>query len=211
VASSNICFNLNLNGGADRPDLSSVAVMDWVQDMTARWMRIMSAAGDGSTPLDEAVGKISEIGGAPGKRRRPGRLKRNDAPAEASAVTVLCRQLVAGVLVSDLMAGQLCALTGQTREQLLGQLSGGLPQQLPDQQLRSLQAELSGSYAQLQDAERASYAGLGTRIEELLRLAEEQASALIDAARAEAAQITASAGTLEPCPRCGRTNQTPGS
>jgi hypothetical protein len=186
--------------------------MDWVQDMTACWVRIMSAAGDGSTPLDEAVRQISEIGGTPGKKRRLGRLKRDaDAPAEESAVTVLCRQLVAGVLVSDLMAGQLCALTGQTREHLLGQLSGGLPRQLPDQQLRALQAELSGSWAQLQDAERASYAGLGTRIEQLLRLAEEQATALIDAARAEAAQITASAGAPEPCPRCGRSDQTPGS
>lgn len=185
--------------------------MDWVQDMTARWVRIMSAAGDGSTPLDEAVATISEIGGTSAKRRRPGRLKRNDGPAEASAVTVLCRQLVAGVLVSDLMAGQLCALTGQSREQLLGQLSGSLPQQLQDQQLRALQAELSGSCAQLQDAERASYAGLGTRIEQLLRLAEEQATGLIDAARAEAAQITASASTPEPCPRCGHTDQTAGS
>jgi hypothetical protein len=27
--------------GCDHPDLSSVAVMDWVQDMTARWVRIM--------------------------------------------------------------------------------------------------------------------------------------------------------------------------
>jgi hypothetical protein len=186
--------------------------MDWVQDMTARWVRIMSAAGDESTPLDEAVAKISEIGGTSGKRRRPGRLKRSDAaPAEASAVTVLCRQLVAGVLVSDLMAGQLCALTGQTREQLLGQLSGGLPLRLPDQRLRALQAELSGSCAQLQNSERASYAGLGTRIEQLLRLAEEQASALIDAARAEAAQITASAGPPGPCPRCGHTDQSAGS
>lgn len=190
--------------------------MDWVQDMTERWVRIMSAAGDGSTPLDEAVRQVSEINGAPGdgapgKKRGLGRLKRNDAaPAEASAVTVLCRQLVAGALVSDLMAGQLCALTGQTREQLLGQLHAGLPQQLKDPQLHALRAELSGSRAQLQNAERVSYPGLGARIEQLLRLAEEQASALIDAARAEAAQITASAGTLEPCPRCGHTDRAAG-
>jgi vacuolar-type H+-ATPase subunit H len=44
---------------------------------------------------------------------------------------------------------------------------------------------------------------LGNRIEQLLRLAEEQASALIDAARAEAAEITSSAGTQQPCPMCG--------
>jgi hypothetical protein len=107
------------------------------------------------------------------------------------------------VLVSDLMVDQLCALTGQTRGQLLDQLCGGLPQRLRDLQLRALQAELSGSCSLLRDAERASYSGLGTRIEQLLRLAEEQASALIDAARAEAAEITSSAGTQEPCPRCG--------
>jgi hypothetical protein len=190
--------------------------MDWAQDMTERWVRIMSAAGDGSTPLDEAVRQLSEIGGASGsgasgKKRWPGRLRRNAAaPAEASAVTVLCRQLVAGALVSDLMAGQICALTGQTREQFLGQLSGGLPQQLKDQQLRILQAELSGSRAQLQNEERPSYSGLGARIEQLLRLAEEQAAALIDAARAEAARITASAGTVEPCPRCGHADRAAG-
>ncbi len=178
--------------------------MDWVQDMTARWVRIMSAAGDSGTPLDEAVRQISEIGGSPGKKGRPGRLKRNAAAsAEASTVTVLCRQLIAGVLVSDLMIDHLCALAGQTREQLLEQLSGDLPRQLQDQQLRTLRAELSGSCAQLQDPEHASYAGLGTRIEQLLRLAEEQATALIDAARAEAGEITASAGTQEPCSRCG--------
>jgi len=178
--------------------------MDWVQDMTARWVRIMSAAGGGGTPLDEAVRQISEMGGTPAKKGSLGRLKRNAAAsAEASAVTVLCRQLIAGVLVSDLMIDWLCVLAGQTREQVLGQLSGGLPQQLQDQQLRALQAELSGSCTLLQDPERAPYAGLGTRIEQLLRLAEEQASALIDAARAEAAEITSSAGTQQSCPRCG--------
>jgi hypothetical protein len=93
---------------------------------------------------------------------------------------------------------------GETREQVLDRLSGGLPQQLPDQQLRALQEELSGGRTLLlQDPERASYSGLGNRIEQLLRLAEEQASALIDAARAEAAEITSSAGTQQPCPRCG--------
>lgn len=178
--------------------------MDWVQDMTARWVRIMSAAGGGSTPLDEAVHQISEIGGTPEKKGRFGRPKRNSAaPAEASAVTVLSRQLIAGVLVTDLIIDQLCALSGQTREQVLDRLSGGLPQQLQDQQLRALQKELSGGCTPLQDPERASYAGLGSRIEQLLRLAEQQASALIDAARAEAAEITSSAGNRQPCPRCG--------
>ena len=177
--------------------------MDWVQDMTARWVRIMTAAGAGGTPLDEAVQQVSQIGGTPGKKGLLGRLNWNDATAaEAAALTVLSRQLIAGVLVSDLMIDQLCTLTGQTRQQLLDQLSGSLPEQLPEQQLRALQAELSGSCALLQDPERAPYAGLGNRIEQLLRLAEEQASALIDAARAEAAEITATAGAHQPCPRC---------
>jgi hypothetical protein len=109
------------------------------------------------------------------------------------------------VLVGDLMADQLCALTGQRADQLLDQLSGSMPSKLRDRQLRALQAELSGSCAPLRDPERATYAGLGDRIEQLLRLAEEQASALIEAARAEAAGITAPAGTPQPCPRCGGT------
>jgi len=182
--------------------------MDWVQDMTARWMRILSAAGDGSTPLDEAVQQINEIGGiggiggAPGKKSRLAGLKRNAAtPAEASTVTALSRQLIVGVLVSDLLVDQLCALTGQTREQFLAQLPGSMPHRLRDQQLRALRMELFGSCRLLQDAGRTSYQGLGSRIEELLRLAEEQASALIDAARAEAAEITASAAAQSPGPR----------
>ena len=152
--------------------------MDWVQDMTARWARILSAAGEARTPLDEALQEISAIGGPPAKGRF--RLKRRAAAsAEAPAITVLSRQVIAGVLISD------------------------LPQQLRDEQLRALQAELSGSCAPLRDPERASYAGLGTRIEQLLRLAEGQASELIDAARAEAAEITSSARTPRPDPPPG--------
>jgi hypothetical protein len=109
------------------------------------------------------------------------------------------------VLVGDLMADQLCALTGQSRDQLLGQLSASMPGELPDRQLRALEAELFGVGGPLRDSERATYAGLGIRIEQLLRLAEEQASALIEAARAEAAGITAPARTPQPCPRCGGT------
>jgi hypothetical protein len=177
--------------------------MDWVQDTTARWVRIISAVGAGRTPLDEAVHQVSTISGVPGEKSKFGMLKRNAAaPAEVSAVTVLCRQLIAGVLISDWMIDQLCALAGQTREQILDQLRGDLPQQLQDQQLRALQVELSGSCMLLQDPERASYAALGTRIEQLLRLAEEKASALIEAARAEAAEIASSADTQQPCPRC---------
>ncbi|HET6187169.1 MAG TPA: hypothetical protein VFE59_09220 [Trebonia sp.] len=119
--------------------------MDWEQDMTARWVRILS------------------------------RLQRNAVtPAEARAVTVLSRQLIAGVLFGDLMADRLCALTGQSRDQLLDQLSGSMPGELPDHQLRALQAALSSSGAPSRGPERATYAGLGDRIEQLLRLAEEQ-------------------------------------
>jgi len=178
--------------------------MDWVQDMTARWMRIMSADGGGGTPLDEAVRQVSEIGGTPGKQDGTGWRKRKAAPPdEASAITVLCRQLIAGVLVSDLLIDQLCAQTGEDRGQLLERLSGGYPRQLRDQQVRALQAELSGSCAPLRAPERASSQGLSNRIEQLLRLADEEASALIDAARAEAAEITAAAHAQQPCPRCG--------
>lgn len=185
-------------------DLSSVAGVDWVQDMTARWLRIMTAASDGTTPLDEAVRQISAIGETAGKKGRPGRLRRNAAaPAEASAITVLCRQLIAGVLVSDLVVDQLCEVTGQDRRQVLDQVSSGMPRQLREQQLRALQAELSGSCTVLRNPEHATYTGLGARIEQLLRLAEQQATDLIDTARAEAAEITSSAGARQPCPQCG--------
>jgi hypothetical protein len=172
--------------------------MDWVQDMTSRWMRIMSAADGGGTPLDEAVRQISAIGDAPAKKGGPGWLRRKGAAAgaaveEASAVTVLCRQLIAGVLVSDLAIARLCTLENRSREQVVAELADDVPGQLRDEQLRALQAELSGGCSLLKDPERASYAGLGTRIEQLLRLAEQQASELIEAARAEAAGITASA------------------
>jgi hypothetical protein len=173
--------------------------MDWMQDMAARWMRILSAAGSGRTPLDEAVHQISVISVPPAKKGGFGRLKRNaGAPAEASAVTVLCRQLIAGVIISDLLIDQLCTMSGQTRDQVLEQLSGNLARQLPEQQLRTLQDELSERCAVLQAPVPVSYSALGTRIEQLLRLAEEQAAALIEAARAEAAEITSSAGNQEP-------------
>jgi hypothetical protein len=116
--------------------------MDWVQDMTADWVRILSAAGGDDTPVEEAVRQISRIGGAPGNKKGVlGRLQGKAATqAEALAVRVLCRQLIAGVLVGDLMAAQLCALTGQSRDQLLDQISGSMPGELRDRQLRALQA-----------------------------------------------------------------------
>lgn len=184
--------------------LSSVSAMNWVQDMTARWVRILTASSDDSTPLDEAVRQISAIGGTAGKTGPLRRLKQNaPASAEASAVTTLSRQLVAGVLVGDFMLDRLCELTGQSRQQFLDQLTGDVPDELKDQQVRALQAELSGGCRQLQDPERASYEGLGTRIEQLLRLAEQQASVIIDEAR-EAAKITSSAAGDHPATGAGQ-------
>jgi hypothetical protein len=181
--------------------------MDWVQDMTARWMRIMSATGEVGTPLDEAVRQINAIADAPAKKGGLGRRRNRGASgsgsASASAVTALCRQLIAGVLVSDLAITRLCMLEGQTREDVLAQLTGDVPGLLGDQQLRALQDELSGTYAVLHGPTRASYSGLGARVEELLRLAEQQASELIEAAHAEAARITASGGAPPSAPGLG--------
>lgn len=169
--------------------------MDWVQDATARWMRIMSAASSGGgTPLDEAVRQLNAIGDTPAKQGGgPGWRKRKTVTEDTSAVTVLSRQLIAGVLLSDMAITRLCALEGLGREQMLARLADDAPGLLRDQQLRALQAELSGSCTALKDRSGASYAGLGSRIEQLLALAEQQAVELIEAARVEAGRITASA------------------
>ena len=151
--------------------------------MTARWVRILSATGPESTPLDEAARQISEIGRVSNAPGRFGRPKRQPLPATAETIPdrVLARQLIAGVLVSDFLVSQLCAATGQTREQLLGQLDGSLPP-VGDRQLDALLLELSRSCALLQDQERPTYVALGSRIEQLLKHAEEQSAALVEAA-----------------------------
>ena len=46
----------------------------------------------------------------------------------------------------------------------------------------SLKRELSEAHRQIQEQERPTYSGLGARIEQLLRLAEEQATELVQAA-----------------------------
>jgi hypothetical protein len=177
--------------------------MDWAQDMTARWLQIMSEAGDRRTPLDEAVDQINSISGAPRNKPRLGRQK-SAGDTAAAAVTALSRLLIVGVLVSDMVLDKLCALSGQTREQVLDQVQMAATTRghLRDQQVSALQAELSQACAVLQDPERASYSALGGRIEQVLRLAEQQASAIVDEARAEAARIT-SAASPQPCPKCG--------
>jgi hypothetical protein len=169
------------------PVLSTVTAMDWLKEMAAGWVRILRAAGDSGTPVDEAVRQIGVIS-EPTKSK--GRLGRKNQEAEMPAVTVLSRQLVAGVIVSDLMLSRLCELAGQARDQVLDQLTSDLPVHLPDKQLRGLQDELSANCAPLQGQK---YKGLSVRVDQLLRLAEDQAADIVAAARAEAAQIRAAA------------------
>jgi hypothetical protein len=178
--------------------------MGWLEETTARWLRVMAAAGYGSTALDEGVRLISGIGdpaaARTGRFRRP---KQN--VIEAAAVTALSRHLIAGVLASDLLISRLCAATGRAREEVLAELAGGLSQWLQDEQLRVLRLELSASCVQLQGPGHATFAGLGSRIEQLLKLAESQATEVLQEARAEAAKITSSADGRPPCPHCGAT------
>jgi hypothetical protein len=115
----------------------------------------------------------------------------------------LCRQLIAGVLVSDLVIERLSVLESQSREQVLDRmLASGLPP-LPEKQLQVLETELSYSGAERRDPQVPTYAGLGSRIEQLLRIAEQQAATIIQEAHEEAAAIKSSAGTQQQCPRCG--------
>src|SRR6201999_2010675 len=58
---------------------------------------------------------------------------------------------------------------------------------------QSMRRELSDAHRQIQEQERPTYSGLGARIEQLLRLAEEQAPELVQAAPAEANEIKAAA------------------
>ena len=57
----------------------------------------------------------------------------------------------------------------------------------------TLKRELSEARRQIREQERPTYSGLGGRIEQLLRLAEEQATELVQAARSEANEIKAAA------------------
>src|ERR1700744_4236393 len=73
----------------------------------------------------------------------------------------------------------------------LSQLEGDLRQQ--KDQVQGLHRDLAEAHRQLQEQERPTYSGLGARIEQLLRLAEEQATELVQAARSEANEIKAAA------------------
>jgi len=71
-----------------------------------------------------------------------------------------------------------------------------------DSKALQVAGELSEAHRQLREAERPTYSGLGTRIEQLLRSAEEQSSEVITQANAQAADAVAraklAAGQLRP-------------
>src|ERR1700745_87802 len=60
-------------------------------------------------------------------------------------------------------------------------------------QVQALQQELSDAHRQLREQERPTYSGLGSRIEQLLRLAEEQATEIVGEARSAANELPAAA------------------
>ncbi|WP_353065010.1 DivIVA domain-containing protein [Arcanobacterium hippocoleae] len=62
-----------------------------------------------------------------------------------------------------------------------------------DSQILQLSAELAQAHEAAREQERPSYSGLGTRVERLLRSAEEQALDVMTRARKEAAEIIAHA------------------
>lgn len=168
---------------------SSVSVVEWARDMTERWMRILRAGDGDGTPLDEAVAQVNEIVAVPPPRRSGFGFGRREPPPDPTVVTVLCRQLVTGVLVSDLLMDRVRELTGQSREEILDELA--VAPEMRDGQVQAFKAGVSDSCAALR--ERTTYSGLGARIEDLLRLAEEQATELVEAAQIEADRITAEA------------------
>src|ERR1700689_5548710 len=59
------------------------------------------------------------------------------------------------------------------------------------EQAQAMQRELSDARRQIHEQERPAYTGLGVRIEQLLRLAEEQATELVQTARSDASEIKA--------------------
>ena len=61
------------------------------------------------------------------------------------------------------------------------------------EQTQTLRQQLTDAHRQIQEQERPTHSSLGARIEQLLRLAEEQATELVQAARSEANEIKAAA------------------
>ena len=61
------------------------------------------------------------------------------------------------------------------------------------EQVQALHRELADAHRQIQEQERPTYSGLGSRIEQLLRLAEEQATEILQEARTAANEFNATA------------------
>src|SRR5580658_10960062 len=61
------------------------------------------------------------------------------------------------------------------------------------EQAQAMQRELSEARRQFHEQDRPTYTGLGARIEQLLRLAEEQATEVVQTARSQASEIKATA------------------
>src|SRR5258708_36282208 len=70
----------------------------------------------------------------------------------------------------------------------LKQIDGELRQHRD--QVQALHRELADAHRQIQEQERPTYSGLGSRIEQLPRLAEEQATEILQAARAPGNETT---------------------
>ena len=73
----------------------------------------------------------------------------------------------------------------------LKQIDGELRQHRD--QVQALHRELAEAHRQIQEQERPTYSGLGSRIEQLLRLAEEQATEILQEARTAANEFNATA------------------
>ena len=155
--------------------------MNWMEEAAARWSHILAASGPGDVTFDEAVRLISEVGG-PSARQRRFRRARPSSDPEVRLAAVLSSYLIISLLASDLLVEQLCAVTDRTREQVVAEMSGRLLEQVRDGQIEA--RRLSEIPWIARELTHPTYAGLGTRIEQLLRLAEQQASAIVDEARA---------------------------
>src|SRR5437762_3483158 len=75
------------------------------------------------------------------------------------------------------------------------------------EQAQAMQRELSEARRQIHGQDRPAYSGLGARIEQLLRLAEEQATEVVQAARSEAGEIKATAKVEAAELRAGAENE----
>src|SRR5262249_47891119 len=76
------------------------------------------------------------------------------------------------------------------------------------QSYQASQQEIAYLHRQMQEQERPTYSGLGSRIEQLLRLAEEQRDEILQEARTDAAQLMASAKVDAAELRAGAENET---